>query len=227
MRHEHYGCCIFFEDGPALLEESLKAMKAIGWKVIAIDGAYQEFMKYGQIEKPYSTDGCIDVARSLADLYVPCPTEGWFDQPTKRNEYVKNVPVGDYFHAIDADEVIEKCTFDFGVEEDIYRMIENRWLHDVRPRMMDTIRTYKKYPDIGYKYQHSRTYRLDQHKEGDLESGLLVQAANLSNNMQRPLLKDLYGKDVMIQHYNFKRSLDRKRQKQNFYRMRKEGSYPW
>lgn len=226
MTIEHYGCCIFWQDGPALLQESLRAMKANGLKVIAIDGCYKEFMKFGQIDKPYSTDGCIDVAKAEADVFLECPADGWDDQPTKRNAYVQLIPVGNYMWVIDADEMVRKCRIDFGLKEDVYRILESRMLSEGHRVQMTTVRIYKKYSDLGYKYQHSRIYRLDNHKEGDLASGLVVRAVE-PHNMTYPILKDMDNQFVTIDHYNYKRTDERRRQKQNFYRMRKESTFPW
>lgn len=89
-------CVIFYNDQP-LLEECLKSLKNVN--IVAIDGAFTDFPH----DKPYSTDGSLEVAKKYADVVVETDIP-WATQVDKRNEYLKYVPDGDTVIVIDADE---------------------------------------------------------------------------------------------------------------------------
>jgi hypothetical protein len=220
---EHYGGLIFFEDGPELLKTSIRAMKACGLKVIAIDGAFKEFLKMENRDVYESTDGCIDVAKSEADLFIPCKPGGWDDQAEKRNEYVKATPLHSYFWIIDADEIIRLFNdLKNPLTEDSYRIMESRYTKENVVTAMSTVRVYKKYPDLAYKYQHCRVYRMDKHNpQVGIDSGLVTKASSMFN-FEKPLIMDSSNIRVTIDHRMYLRPLERNRIKQNYYRTREE-----
>lgn len=212
---------IFYNDGPEMLQKSLMALKENGLNIIAVDGAFREFIEHERDLPAYSNDGCIDVAKAYANTYIPAPDGGWMYQQDKRNAYVLTIPDGEYFFVIDADEILHP--FRLGpnsLAEDSYKLMENRHNERGPVQRLNCTRVFKKYPDLVYKYQHCRIYRGDQHQPRDLESGLVSRAS--LNNIRAPFLLDAEGERVWFDHRCDLRTLERKRQKQNYYRMREE-----
>ncbi|MEO0206588.1 MAG: hypothetical protein ABIL22_07945 [candidate division WOR-3 bacterium] len=93
---------IFYNDTPELLEECLVSLKKVVDRIVAVDGAYIEFPHY----KPYSTDGCLDIAKKYADVVIE-NKDAWPDQISKRNAYLTLSSESDYYFVLDADEVVE------------------------------------------------------------------------------------------------------------------------
>lgn len=220
---EMYGGVIFFEDGPELLQRSIRAMKACGLKVVAVDGAYKEFLKLEKRDNFESTDGCIDVAKAEADVYIPCKPGGWDDQAEKRQKYVEATPDGCYFWVIDADEFIRPFTgLKIPLTHDSYRIMEHRHTTETIMTSMSTVRVYKKYPDLGYLYQHCRVYRKNDHnRELGIDTGLVTKAVSMFN-FEKPLILDDHNNMIIIEHRMYLRPQERNRLKQNYYRTREE-----
>jgi hypothetical protein len=95
------GVIIFYDDGPELLERSLKSLKKVTDKVLAIDGAYREFPHKDFLSQKAS----LDVVKSLADQVI-IPEKEWHDEPAKRNAYLKLKSTKDYYLMLDADEEV-------------------------------------------------------------------------------------------------------------------------
>lgn len=224
QRKDQYAGVIFWNDGPEILERSLKSLKDCGFKIIAIDGIFREMLKIDPSLPTTSTDGCIDVAKKYADLYVEGPKEGWESQVAKRNVYVKETPDGSYFWAIDADEVMRSFNLSREISDDVYRISEHRIMENGSRKTMHTIRTYRKYPDLCYNYQHCRIYRMSQHDPSNMDSGLVVKAQG-GKNMTYPVLFDDNNRPVQLDHYRQWRSKERYLLKQKFYAMREEAKY--
>jgi len=220
---EMYGGLIFFEDGPEMLQKSIRCMKACGLKVIAIDGAYQEFLKMENRNNFESTDGCIDVAKAEADFFIPCKPGGWKDQAEKRNQYVLNTPEQSYFWVIDADEFIRPFTkLKSPLKGDSYRIMESRYSSETIMTCMSTVRVYKKYNDLSYLYQHCRVYRTSQHNpQAGIDTGLVTKASSMFN-FEKPLILDDKNNRITIDHRCYMRPKNRERMKQNYYRTREE-----
>jgi hypothetical protein len=220
---EKFAGIIFFNDTPELLEKCMIALKANGFKIVAIDGAFQEF-PLAKGEKYYSTDGCLDVAWKYADINIESPIGGWFNQATKRTQYFKAVPLYSYVFSIDADEIMQPFSWDFELTEDVYRIKQKRFHEDGTTLMLGTVRGYKVYPDLEYLYRHCTIYRTSQHKEGDLESGLVTRAKG-SINPTRPMVKDKAGNFLIIHNRQDLRSERRRAQKKEYKEKRKEWDY--
>lgn len=220
---EHYAGLIFFEDGPQMLQNSIRAMKACGFTVIAIDGAFKEFLKMEGRTSYESTDGCIDVAKAEASLYIPCKMGGWDDQAEKRNQYVQATPNGSYFWVIDADEFIRPFKgLKTQLTRDSYRIMETRYTAENVGTAMSSVRVYQKFPDLAYKYQHCRVYRLEKHnRELGIDTGLITKASSMFN-FEKPIVMDERNLMVTIDHRMYLRPIDRQRIKQNYYRTREE-----
>lgn len=211
---------IYYNDGPSVLEHSIRAAHAAGLKVIAIDGAFKEFLACGIPDgfKYYSTDGCLETARQLADLHIEAPIGGWEDQASKRTRYFRETPIGDFVFTYDSDEAIRPCIIDQAVlTEDVYRIM-------LCPEMFSSVRLYRVFDDLIFKYQHCRTYRAKQHEEGKLDSGM-VAAAHTPLNAMRKILLDSEGKQVWFDHYRDERPQWRKDLKVRFYESRREKQY--
>jgi hypothetical protein len=103
---------IFFQDGPELLKRCLTSIRPHVDSILAIDGAFANF----EHEKPFSTDGCLEVAKELADEVIEV-TEPWCNEIAKRNAYLTLTDPKDYYFLIDADEYVTeplpKLTEDF------------------------------------------------------------------------------------------------------------------
>lgn len=215
---------IFWNDGPELLKKSLLALKGNGFKIIAIDGIFREILTIDLNLPVASNDGCLELARSMADVFVPAPEGGWIDQPTKRNVYMELVPNGEYAWAIDADEIMRPFQLAAPMDQDVYRINEHRVYEDGVENVFSTIRTYKMYPDLRYKYQHCRIYRLDQHKPELVDSGLITKARG-GKNRTYPMLMDVTGTPVIIDHYRKWRPKERFELKKKYYEIREEKKY--
>jgi hypothetical protein len=211
---------VFYNDGPAWLERTLLSAKASGVKTIAIDGAYKEFLvcdTTGTL-KYYSTDGCLDVAKKLADICIESPAGGWPEQSDKRTRYFKAAPPGSFLFVLDADEVLRPCRLDAALlADDVYRVM-------LCPEQFSSVRLYRIYEDLEYLYQHCRIYHTRQHTAGQLETGM-VAAAHTPLNGTRKILVDADGKQVWYDHYKEERPTWRKELKQKFYLNRRELKY--
>ena len=95
-------CIIFFQDGPRLLERCFKSLVGKVDKIVAIDGAFADFKH----DKPWSTDGCLDIARRYADTLIECK-EAWPSQIAKRNSYLTLKNPNDLYLIIDSDEYLK------------------------------------------------------------------------------------------------------------------------
>jgi hypothetical protein len=108
------GSVIIYNDTPALVEACLKSLLPICDTIIAIDGAFKEFPH----DKPYSTDGSLDVARHYADMTIEA-LEPWKDQATKRNAYLTLRNPRDYYFILDTDETADGMK-PADLSEDVY-----------------------------------------------------------------------------------------------------------
>lgn len=145
-----YATVIFYNDTPELLKRCLESAKYAGLKVIAIDGAFQEFA-FAEGEKFYSTDGCYEMAERCAMSMIRTPTTGWKDQIEKRNEYFKVVKPGNYVFVLDADEEIVKCKIKQDLTDDIYKV----FLYDpVNDNLTLSPRIFKVYEGMEYRERH-------------------------------------------------------------------------
>lgn len=210
---------IFYNDTPKLLERSLVAIKACGIDIIAIDGSFREFPK-ATGEKYYSTDGCIDIAKKYADLYIPAPKWEWTDQAHKRSTYFQLIPDGDFCLILDGDEFLHPCEIDTSLwNEDIYMCNLHR---SIDGGYTNSIRIYRVHTDLKYMHQHCRVYRIFNHDpEKGIQSGGVVQAHG--NNV--PLAHDKSGRPICFTHSPELRPKDRQAQDDIYMANRKEQTY--
>lgn len=94
-----FGCVIFYDDEPELLERCLMSLKVNSIPIIAIDGAFKEF-PHTQV---WSRNRTRDIAVGLAEIFIPACLGGWQDQMTKRNVYL-DIAREHYVLVLDADE---------------------------------------------------------------------------------------------------------------------------
>jgi len=214
-----YAGLIFYNDGPVLFEECLKALIVAGVKPVCIDGAYQDFPRKDG-EEFHSTDGCLDVARKYAHVLVESPKDGWPTQVHKRNKYMETIPVDSYVMYIDADEVLRPPPKPISsmLSSDVHRVNVKIWDSPTSTKQWTEVRIYKNHPDLRYKYQHCRLYHLDRHVEGELDSGIVSKAhgAILLTYPAVPLFYD---------HYRYRRPQDRIDRKMHFYKVREESKF--
>lgn len=94
------------------LAACLESIKPIVEHIIVADGAYTTYLdcykEFVPTAKPFSTDGSIQILKGfegLPDLTLLQREDCWPNQTAKRNALVAEVPVGDCFIIIDADEM--------------------------------------------------------------------------------------------------------------------------
>lgn len=214
---------IYFNDTPELLEKSMSALKANGFKIIAVDGAFKEFPLLPG-EKYYSTDGSRAIAKKYATIHIDPPDGGWFNQAEKRTRYFKAAPIGSYCFTIDADEIAQLFKWEMELTEDVYRIKQKRFHEDGTTVMLGTVRGYKIYKDLEYRYRHCTIYRMEQHIENDLESGLVTRAKG-AINPTRTMIKDRAGNFFTIHNRRDLRSEKRRAQKKYYKENRNEWEY--
>jgi glycosyltransferase involved in cell wall biosynthesis len=82
------------------LEESLESIYGKVDDIIVIDGAYKKFPH----NKPFSTDGSIEIALKYTDKVI-IPHQEWASEIIKRNQYLSLMDVGDICLVIDGHEI--------------------------------------------------------------------------------------------------------------------------
>ena len=219
-------CMIFWNDTPAMLERSMKAVRDNGFDIVAADGAYQEFMAVSDIKDPTSTDGCLDIAAKYAESLILSPPAGWKSEAEKRQACLRHVHVDEYFIISDADEVLRPMMLDAVPTGDAGRMIEVLHLLDGRTAERPLVRMWKRFQDLGYRYQHCRLYHLNQMDPADINAGLVSRASS-SINLKYPILTNSDGTQVKFDHYPHTRPIERQIQKGHYYVARSENKYPF
>ena len=216
---------IFYNDTPRMLGACLQSIAHNGIKIIAVDGAFREYLKANNVYRTSSNDGCVEIAKRFASHFIRAKDGGWDDEIEKRNAYLDHVPTGSYCFWLDADEVLPRFSLP-PLEADAYRITEI--LHKEDGGLLETprLRLVKKYDDLVYKYQHCRMYRLSQHVEGDLSSGCVVRSSG-STNSRYPFLCDSAGVQIKFDHFPHKRPKERQEGKERFYKIRAESKLPY
>jgi len=222
----HWAAVIFYNDTPELLDLCLGSMKRNGFKIICVDGAYVDFVKTNRIngmsvDTYASTEENQNVAKKHADVFIPCPENGWETQIDKRNAALAAVPDGDFYWSLDADEeVIDNAGIQPITMADVYRIME---YEDAKgtTRKFSAIRTYRKAHHLKYIYQHCRIYDSSLHVPGNLDSGLIVKA-HWDKNALHPFIYDNKGAIISIRHHRFLRPQERIKQKVRYYLDREE-----
>lgn len=192
---------IFYDDKVELLQATFDSVKRAGCKIVAVDGAYAEF-PLEKHEKPWSTDGCLDLARKEADVVIEA-SKCWSNQMEKRTQYIKAIPPGEYCFYIDSDEVLEGGLIDKNnLERDRYSLSFYETLESgkVRETTSKHFRFFKVYEDMEYKHRHFLLYRTSRIKEPtDPSSGFQTR------DLFPQFLKSVDGKGMSIAHYPWKR----------------------
>lgn len=186
-------CVVFYNDAE-LLDRCLKSLSSKVDNIIAIDGAYKDFPH----DKPYSTDGSIDVARKYTDNVITV-NKAWETQVDKRNRYVQEIPVGESFIVIDTDEVLVAD-----------KLPEGNWKVKIKAMKEGGIdyyweRIFKKTPGWQY-YKTHMTYKDD-------------------NGIIKPHFPIAEG--VVIEHYLDDRDEERKRLKEIYRKKHNEREMKW
>lgn len=91
--------CINVYNDVGWLEKCLDSLQGKVEATVVVDGAYEGFPH----DKPYSTDGTIELARQRADVVVT-NTKLWPTEIVKRHHYLGYVREGRWWLRIDADE---------------------------------------------------------------------------------------------------------------------------
>lgn len=145
-------CMIFYNDTPQLMERALQAIRPAVDKIICIDGAFAEFPHV----KPWSTDGCLDIAKAYADEVVECK-EPWKDQMTKRSRYFTLTDPNDYYLLYDTDELF-RGTIPRNLGEDCYSVAMEDFMEDGTKSVVDRFRLIRHQPGIAHKFCHAEIW---------------------------------------------------------------------
>lgn len=138
-----FGCVIFYDDEPDLLEKCLMSLKVNSIPIIAIDGTFTEF-PHTQV---WSKDRTRDIAVGLAEIFIPACLDGWQDQMTKRNVYL-DIIRGHYAFVLDADEELIQWV-EPDLTEDFYAVkIQNE------DHVMPAPRLFRVSPQLCYMGKH-------------------------------------------------------------------------
>lgn len=84
------------------LSKCLQSLRGKVKATVVVDGAYEGFPH----EKPYSTDGTIELAKEFADVVITKDT-AWANEIVKRNHYIRYIQDDEWWMRIDADEELE------------------------------------------------------------------------------------------------------------------------
>ncbi len=93
---------------------ALDSVKDVCDSIIVADGAYdlyyKHYRKYDKNAKPWSTDGTLEILKSIPNLppitLIECPNgKPWKNQVVKRNALLNAVPIKDWFLILDSDEM--------------------------------------------------------------------------------------------------------------------------
>jgi len=138
------------------LEGVLKALNGKVDRIILIDGAYgyYPYRHTEQYDKPYSTDGSIDIAGNLmmdfehTELEIISTKSPWESETAKKNSAMKSYPMeeGDYYLFVDGHEILEG-----DIEKDKKIAEEEEW--EIGKILVYSVELYKKaalIPDHSY-----------------------------------------------------------------------------
>jgi len=142
----YYGCVNVFQDKNGLREclSALRGALPADSKLVVVDGAYKEFPH----DKPYSTDGTIEVAHELADIVIETK-EAWENEEIKRSQYFIGKE-DDVYIVVDADETIQGKISE-GITEDHWILLR-RTNTPEKPYYIYRIHVHK--PGIRYQGTH-------------------------------------------------------------------------
>jgi hypothetical protein len=109
-------CLINVYNDYSTLPLAINSVSEIVDDVIVADGAYQlyfeNFLKTNPNAKPWSTDGSLDILKSIPSIkdrlkIIEAPDgKPWLNQCVKRTALLDAVPQGDWFIILDADEML-------------------------------------------------------------------------------------------------------------------------
>ena len=205
-----YAAIIFYNDTLRLLKTCVRSCHALGLKTIMIDGKFSAFEDDNKYF--HSTDGCMEYAKEVADIYIPSPRRGWDDkwggQPIKRTEYFKVCNEGDFVIVIDADEAF-KTKGKINLESLRYRYQRLKLWNFAAGHTIINVRGFRVYNDLCYLRRHCATYRTDfiKTKNGNnLHEGQAIY----NRNMLKPIL-DMNGNEIVMINYDSLRPPQRQR----------------
>lgn len=194
-------CVIFYNDEIELIENCFKSLKGKVDRILAVDGAYKEFPH----DKPYSTNGALEIAKQYADCVIETK-EAWHDQATKRNQYLIHENENDYYFIIDADEVLSG-NIPKDLKEDVYKLfIEKPTANGTLPG--EYCRLIRHQSGIAYQKKHN-----------------LLMAKGMILSYPTSFMPCLDKNIVKIIHYSDKRSVKRNEKDGEYLRNREENRY--
>lgn len=173
------------------LERCLRSLRGKADFIVGIDGAYISFPH----DKPWSTDGTIELARKYADKVITTE-KAWESQIVKRNQYLIGKE-GDWYLMIDGDEEIAGSLEGYETKDD--------W--NISLYRTDGVPMYP-------------VYRLFRHRQGMRYFGThhcLMIGGEILNKRKMPSMPN-----CNIVHYNAERPRARREAKGEYYRSRTE-----
>jgi hypothetical protein len=205
-----YAAIIFYNDTLPLLKECVRSCHRIGLKTIMIDGkfsAYEDDNKYF-----HSTDGCMEYAKSVADIFIPAPRKGWHDQwggqPTKRTQYFKVCDENDFVIVIDGDEGF-KTTSRVNIKSLTYRYMRLKLWNYASHHTIVNVRGFRVYKDLCYMRRHCAVYRTSFIRKSASKNKL--EGLAIYNRERLKPMKALSGEELVMVNYDSLRSKQRQK----------------
>jgi hypothetical protein len=206
---EVYAAIIFYNDTLPLLKECVRSCQAIGLKTIMIDGKFSAFEDDNKYF--HSTDGCMEYAKSVADIFIPAPRRGWHDQwggqPIKRTQYFKVCDENDFVIVIDSDEGF-KTKSRINVRSLTYRYMRLKLWNYASHHVIVNVRGFRVYKDLCYMRRHCAIYRTSFIKKSgnNKHDGLAVY-----NRERLKPMKAMSGEELVMINYDSLRSVQRQK----------------
>lgn len=184
------------------IERAILSIHEVADEVHIFDGAYADFPH----DKPYSTDGTLEIAAKFSKVIIhPC-TEPYKNQLVKRTKMFEVGHEGDMFFKFDGDEY---CTNPEIIRKSIQDMPDVAWawvLSNLYPRPYMTTRIFKYQEGLHYEGRHHWLF-----------NGKNVFVASDQNMNVRFVHKDT---PIRLFNMRHKRSSKRQEEKMTFIRRR-------
>jgi len=188
---------IFYRDGVKLLERCLSSLKKNGVdEIIAVDGRYKEFPDL----KDYSVAEEVVTVEKYSNFITYYVEMIWKNQMEKRNASIYEVPDGDYFLIIDADEELCNPIDKSKLTLDAYSVQMYEPQNGKINKEYPSNRIFKKHADLEFRNRHCALYRTSLMQDNNVYSGLV------SRDLSIPFTDPL----VVLNHYPHERSNERR-----------------
>lgn len=217
-----WACIIFYNDGTKMLKRAIKSCKRAGLKILAVDGKFSAFDK-GNGSHWASTDGCRELAKREADLFVESPEGGWCDkwggQPAKRSVPFEVLEPDDFFINIDADETVARGRVSLDSLRYEFMTCNVYSMHKKESPCILNVRGFRVNKHYRYRFRHNCIYDDRHYARGNMNprTGLVLYKYSMLKPME---IKN--GTILQLNHYDDQRPEERKGLDDKFYEDRTE-----